>query len=165
MELLAFSPALAAHASAVAGWPGSAREVALWCGLPEFPVSPETVTGWHREDDVRPYLLLDGGEPVGYGELWLDAEEDEVELARLIVAPGRRGRGIGRTLVGGLLARALETGHAEVFLRVHPDNEVALRCYLGAGFAAVDADLAADWNAAQPVAYAWLRHVPAGSAA
>ncbi len=58
------------------------------------------------------------------GEVWLDDEEEEVELARLIVAPSHRGRGIGRQLVSELveLARA---GYPDVFVRVHPDNAAA----------------------------------------
>ncbi|MEV7173571.1 GNAT family N-acetyltransferase [Streptomyces sp. NPDC093224] len=161
MDLLPFSPAHAAHAATVAGWATSATELALWCGAREFPLPPRAVIDWHGDGDVRPHLLFEGGEPVGYGELWLDADEDEVELARIIVAPELRGRSIGRTLVAGLLARALETGHADVFLRVHPDNGAALRCYLGAGFVPVEAQLADVWNASQPVAYTWLRHSPA----
>jgi len=54
---------------------------------------------WHAEPDVVPFALeLDDGEVVGYGELWEDREEDEAELARLVVDPARRGRGHGRAL-------------------------------------------------------------------
>ncbi|MEV8585551.1 GNAT family N-acetyltransferase [Streptomyces sp. NPDC051180] len=159
LDLLPFTPA---HAATVAGWPASADEVVLWCGRKEFPVPPETVADWQRDDDVRAHVLVEQGGVVGYGELWLDAEEDEVELARIIVAPGDRGRGLGRVLVRELLARALGTGYADVFLRVHPDNAPALGCYLGAGFTPVDADLAASWNEVQPVDYVWLRGRPVG---
>ncbi|MFI6450231.1 hypothetical protein ACIBF6_01630 [Streptosporangium amethystogenes] len=43
-------------------------------------------------------------------------------------------------------------------------REVAMWCgrqefpYRGAGYLPVDAHLAAEWNAAQPVDYTWLRH-------
>lgn len=90
-----------------------------------------------------------------------DDEEGEVELARLIVPAARRGRGVGRLLVTELVRHAREH-HPEVFLRVHPDNTRALRCYAAAGFTPVPAADAAEWNKAQPVAYAWLRHTPAG---
>jgi ribosomal protein S18 acetylase RimI-like enzyme len=162
MELRPFAPS---HASAVAGWPTSAAEVLMWCGRREFPLSEQTVTGWHEDDDVRAHVLVDGERALAYGELWLDAEEDEVELARLIVAPGARGEGVGRELVAALLARAVEAGFADVFMRVHPDNDRTLGCYLGAGFVPVDPALAESWNAAQPVPYTWLRHAPAATAA
>jgi [ribosomal protein S18]-alanine N-acetyltransferase len=154
----ALLPYAAAHAVTVAGWAASAHEVALWCGRQEFPVDPRTIDEWQRDEDVRAHILVEGGGAVGYGELWFDAEEDEVELARIIVAPGMRGKGIGRVLVRELLAKALAAGYDDVFLRVHPDNARALRCYRGAGFVPVDAALAESWNAAQPVGYVWLRH-------
>ncbi|GAA2389522.1 hypothetical protein GCM10010420_11540 [Streptomyces glaucosporus] len=164
VELIPFSPV---HAAVVAGWPRSAREALLWCGERDFPVPARRVAAWRRQDGVRARLLTEGGVPVGYGELWFDGGEDaggEVELARIIVAPDARGRGLGRALVRGLLAEALRAGRSEVFLRVHPDNRTALRCYRGAGFVPVDAASAAEWNTGQPVAYTWLRHGGAGPA-
>ncbi|MER5620002.1 GNAT family N-acetyltransferase [Streptosporangium sp. NPDC002544] len=155
-------PFVTAYAATVACWPTSSREVAMWCGRQEFPLPAQVVADWQRGEDVRAHLLVEGRDPLGYGELWLDAEEDEVELARIIVAPSARGRGIGRELVRGLTALAWETGHANVFMRVHPDNDRALRCYRGAGYLPVDAHLAAEWNAAQPVDYTWLRHAGPG---
>ncbi|MFJ9933946.1 GNAT family N-acetyltransferase [Streptomyces virginiae] len=154
MDLLPFS---AAHAAVVAGWPASAGEVALWCGRQEFPVPAQTITDWQRDADVQAHVLVEDGTAVGYGELWFDTDEDEVELARIIVAPGTRGRGLGRVLVRELLARAVGAGFRDVFMRVHPDNARALRCYRGAGFAPVDPALAEAWNEAQPVGYVWLQ--------
>ncbi|MGW2271583.1 GNAT family N-acetyltransferase [Streptomyces yangpuensis] len=162
MDLLPFT---AAHAAAVAGWPTSADEVVRWCGRQEFPLSTRTVTEWQQDPDVRAHVLVEDGTVVGYGELWLDDEEDEVELARLIVAPDTRGKGRGRVLVRGLLARAVAAGYRDVFMRVHPDNERALRCYRGAGFMPVDPALSETWNEAQPVGYVWLQgdtETPAG---
>ncbi|WAU83492.1 GNAT family N-acetyltransferase [Streptomyces sp. Qhu-G9] len=146
------------HATTVASWPASAAEVVMWCGLRDFPVAGPTVAAWQHEPDVTAHVLVEGEQLVGYGELWFDAEEDEVELARIIVAPGARGRGLGRVLVRGLLAEARHSGLSEVFVRVHPDNAGALRCYRGAGFGRVDAESAEAWNAGQPVDYVWLRH-------
>ncbi|MET8860705.1 GNAT family N-acetyltransferase [Streptomyces sp. NPDC004579] len=85
-----------------------------------------TVSEWQQDDDVRAHVLVDGDRPLAYGELWFDTEENEAELARLIVDPGMRGQGLGRELVRGLLARAVKAGFDNVFLRVHPDNGRAL---------------------------------------
>lgn len=160
MELRPFAPA---DADTVAGWPASSGEVALWCGLRDFPVAPRVVTGWQSDGDVRGRVLVEGVRLLGYGEVWCDPEEGEAELARIIVAPGVRGRGIGRRLVRGLAELALRVGYREIFLRVHPGNAAALRCYRGAGFLPVDPALAAEWNTPQPVDYVWLRHAGAGS--
>lgn len=134
MNLLPFATA---HAATVAGWPTTPTEVVMWCGQQEFPVPARTISAWQQDDDVQAHVLVEREELVGYGELWFDAEEDEVELARIIVAPEARGKGLGRVLVRGLLARAHKAGWADVFMRVHPDNETALRCYLGSGFVPV----------------------------
>ncbi|MFE3162656.1 GNAT family N-acetyltransferase [Streptomyces sp. NPDC059224] len=155
MDLLPFA---AAHAVTVAAWPTSAGEVVMWCGQKEFPLPARVITDWQRDEDVRAHVLMEDERVVGYGELWLDADEDEVELARIIVAPDSRGNGLGRVLVRELLARALAAGYSDVFMRVHPHNGTALRCYRAAGFAPVDTSLADRWNAAQPVHYVWLRH-------
>lgn len=160
MDLVPFD---SAHAATVAGWPQAATEVSMWCGLREFPLSPRTVAAWQYTDDVRAHLLVDAGQPIGYGELWIDDEEQEIELARIIVAPGARGKGHGRTLVGELLAQAYRTNHWAVFLRVHPGNDRALRCYRATGFIPIDAHLAESWNALQPVPYLWFRHAAPGS--
>lgn len=168
MELRPFA---LADAATVARWPASAAEVALWCGLHDFPVTAHVVAGWQLDADVRGHVLVEAegdtpiGTPVGYGEVWCDEAEGEAELARIIVAPSARGRGVGRRLVRGLAEQAIRLGYAEIFMRVHPGNAAALRCYRGAGFLPVDPALAAEWNAPQPVSYAWLRHVPSGSAA
>jgi ribosomal protein S18 acetylase RimI-like enzyme len=57
--------------------------------------------------------------------------------------------------VGQLVARA-QTRYSDIFMRVHPDNASALRCYSAAGFIRVGAEQEAQWNALQPVQYLWL---------
>jgi len=142
-----------ADAATVAGWARTTEEASMWCGHAGWPVPADKVAAWSTEDGVRPFGLHVGEELIGYGELWVDHDEAEVELARLIVDPRHRGQGAGRELVGGLVARA---EYPDIFLRVHPDNTVALRCYTGAGFIRVDAVREAEWNAPQAVAYVWL---------
>jgi ribosomal protein S18 acetylase RimI-like enzyme len=143
-------------ADVVSGWARTDEEVLMWCGAGAAPVSAEQISAWACEDGVRPFGLYRGRRLVAYGELWVDDEEAEVELARLIVDPGERGQGLGRYLAAGL-ARAARFRHPRVFLRVHPRNISALRCYAAAGFEPVAPDQAATWNAGQPIDYVWLR--------
>jgi ribosomal-protein-alanine N-acetyltransferase len=149
LHLRSFSAELA---GVVSGW---AQEVLMWCGAQAAPVTAEQVSAWAGEDGVQPFGLYRGQRLVAYGELWVDDDEAEVELARLIVDPGERGQGLGRHLAAGL-ARLARFRHPRVFLRVHPGNIAALRCYATAGFEAVLPDQAAVWNAGQPVDYVWL---------
>jgi ribosomal protein S18 acetylase RimI-like enzyme len=150
MSMNPFDPA---DAATVAGWAATADEAVRWCGHRGWPVPEETVRSWSTEDGVGAFGLFRQGRIIGYGELWVDHDEAEVELARLIIDPRHRGQGLGRTLVAALLERA---PYPDVFLRVHPDNDLALRCYAGAGFVRVDPDREATWNAPQPLAYVWL---------
>lgn len=152
-------PARTEDAVVVARWPTSVSEAAHWCSRREHPVAPETVTGWWAESDVLPRVLVrEDDVPVAYGELWVDAEEDEVELARLIVDPARRRQGLGRRLVDHLLTEARATGLTGCILRVVPDNDAALATYRSVGFVDVDPAAAADWNTGQPTSYVWLEH-------
>lgn len=150
-------PYQAGDAEVVAGWPRSAGEVWQWCSRRSVPA--EVVAGFAAQPGVAAYGLVDDGALVAYGELWVDDDESEVELARLIVAPARRGRGVGRRLATALVGEALRH-HAAVFMRVHPDNAAALRSYAAAGFTPVSPAEADEWNRGQPTSYVWLRHAP-----
>ncbi|MFF5215411.1 GNAT family N-acetyltransferase [Micromonospora sp. NPDC000442] len=152
MELTALGPT---HPAVVASWATSPEESRRWCSRDR--VTSEDVRRWGDEPDVLAYLALVDGEPAGYGELWLDDAEAEVELARLIVAPALRGRGLGRRMVT-VLTNLARDHHPAVLMRSHPDNAPALRCYTAAGFELVPPDQADEWNEGQPVPYLWLRH-------
>jgi ribosomal protein S18 acetylase RimI-like enzyme len=123
-------------------------------------VPASVVEAWSTETDVSAFVLADsGGVPLAYGEIWFDADEDEAELARLIVAPAHRGRGLGRSLARQLAghARELHPGLSLIALRVLPGNDAALRAYLAAGFVRVDLATEAAWNAGQRVAWSWMQ--------
>ncbi|MFF0343394.1 GNAT family N-acetyltransferase [Kribbella sp. NPDC004875] len=156
MELRGFSDGYGVQ---VASWALNEREVALLSGRVEYPFPADLRTSWRTiEEDIHSYLLFDGERPVGYGEVWLDDEEDEVELARIIVDPKVRGRGFGGELVRALLGPALDAGYSEVFVRVRPENAPAIRAYHGSGFVDVPAALMEEWNDGQPVPYRWMRY-------
>lgn len=143
----------------VAGWARTAQEVALLCGREVYPFPTELIGSWRKVDPaIESYLFFDGDQVIGYGEVWLDVEEDEVELARIIVDPALRGQGVGTELVRALLTPALAAGHADVFLRVRPDNVAAIKTYLGVGFVDVSPQEMDEWNAGQPLAYRWMRY-------
>jgi GNAT superfamily N-acetyltransferase len=150
LRLRPFDPAAALT---VAGWATTAPETRMWCGRDAAP--PEVVAGWADEPGVTPFGLYHDERLVGYGETWVDDDEAEVELARLVIDPTERAHGLGRRLVTELVAVALRH-HPTVFMRVHPDNAPALRCYAAVDFVPVDPALAAEWNKPQPVEYVWL---------
>jgi GNAT superfamily N-acetyltransferase len=99
-------PFPADSAEVVSGWARTHEEVIIWCGHPAAPVPAGQISAWAREDGVQPFGLYRDGRLVAYGELWIDDDEAEVELARLIVDPGERGQSLGRRLVMALAALA-----------------------------------------------------------
>lgn len=141
-------------------WPQSLAEAQWWAGpQTPWPLAPTVIQRWHTDPDARPYVLHNGALLLGYGELWVDAEEQEVELARVIVAPAQRGTGLGVALVRQLLAEAGRTAYARTFVRVVPENRVAIACYLRAGFTPVSQVDQLAFNRGQPIAYLWMSHV------
>jgi [ribosomal protein S18]-alanine N-acetyltransferase len=141
-----------------------AAEVVGWCAASPFSsewVAPATepdavLAGWHEDPDISGFLLVRAGAPVAYGELWLEPDHAEAELAHLVVDPARRRQGLGRTLAVALVERARAAGLTNIFLRVHPDNTIALACYATAGFVPCSPEDEADYNAGQPTAYRWM---------
>ena len=152
---LRLRPFPADSAGVVSGWAVTDEEVLMWCSLRSAPVPPAQINAWAREDWAEPFGLYRDGQLVAYGELWTDDGEAEIELGRLIVAPGERGQGLGRRLAA-MLADLARSRYPRVFLRVHPGNIAALRCYAAAGFRPVDPGQAAAWNTGQPREYIWL---------
>ncbi len=142
-------------ADTVAGWAGDSEASMLWCSLPS--VSRETVETWANSPSVEAFVLREADRAVAYGEVWVDPDEQEVELAHLIVDPSQRRSGFGTQLVVGLVAQA-RRHYPMVTLRVHSLNDVAIRCYGAAGFERVSASEETEWNKGQPVDYVWMTH-------
>jgi [ribosomal protein S18]-alanine N-acetyltransferase len=148
----------AADAGIVSSWAASVEEVAAWCSYASAPVPAEVVAGWGREDDVEAFAVrARDGALVAYGELWIDHDEREVELARLIVDPARRNLGVGRFLAASLAELARCT-YPQVFLRVRPENSGAVRSYTAAGFTSASTTEQDEWNRGQPVTYTWMTY-------
>jgi GNAT superfamily N-acetyltransferase len=152
---LRLRPFPAELAAQVSTWASTDEEVTMWCARPSAPVTAEQITAWAGEDGVTPYGLFQNDTLVAYGELWVD--DADVELARLIVDPAERNHQLGRRLVAELVEVALGR-HPHVFMRVHPDNAPALRCYAAVGFDPADPAETAEWNTDVP--YVWLRFGP-----
>lgn len=74
-------------------------------------------------------LAVDSGMPVG----WAIASRTtaSVHLHHLVVAPERRGSGVGAALVRHLVEKSKPTSTT---LKVHPDNDGAVRFYRRLGF-------------------------------
>lgn len=154
----------------VGSWATLAEDAIMWGVMDGGPVPADQVLARAADPGVLPFTLHDftlhglsrttseGIEPpLAYGELWVDDDEAEVEVARLIVDPASRGRGIGAYLARELARRA-QSQYPDVYLRVRPDNVAARRCYANAGYRQVDPALQQQWNIGQPLSYAWYAY-------
>jgi [ribosomal protein S18]-alanine N-acetyltransferase len=152
-QFVRFSPE---WSTVVTTWATTSDEVLSWCSGAEAPVAATTIAAWGNEDNVDAYGVFDGDRLIAYGEVWIDHDEAEAELARIIVAPDRRQTGVGRELTRLLTARAREA-YPDVYLRVRPGNEVAVKCYGAAGFVRLGSQEEKRFNVGQPVEYVWMR--------
>jgi putative acetyltransferase len=81
-------------------------------------------------------LSLDGERPIGRMAM-RDLGCGTCEMKRRYVAPERRGRGIGRRLVGEILGVAESTGYRSMVLGTLPEMDRAIALYRSFGFAEI----------------------------
>ncbi|MEE4275093.1 MAG: GNAT family N-acetyltransferase [Thermoleophilia bacterium] len=117
-----------------AAWVTTAAECQRWAG-PDitFPVEQAALMREAEFGAGRDVALEDDAGVVAFGQV-LPKEGGRMHLARVIVRPDARGRGVGRALVEALLARAGESGAALVTLNVYRDNTAAIGLYTDLGF-------------------------------
>jgi ribosomal protein S18 acetylase RimI-like enzyme len=75
---------------------------------------------------------------MAYGEIWVDYDAKDPELAHIFVNPEYRGQGFGKLLTNLLYEQAKEFGFSPVYMRVYPDNLAALKCYRSAEFQRIE---------------------------
>jgi RimJ/RimL family protein N-acetyltransferase len=106
-------------------------------GEPSLEKTEEWVANASRDESIRPYAVLAGGQHVG--NIVLDRIDRLVSTARLSVyvgEPAARGVGIGRTAIYLALLEAFgQLDLHKVWLTVHSRNQRAIRTYSGLGFA------------------------------
>ena len=105
-----------------------------------FGTEAWTVSGYRTEladAKHRYYVAAEDadGELLGWAGVMVVA--DSAEILTVGVVPGARRRGIGRDLLGALLAEAGRRGAREAFLEVRVDNTAARSLYATEGFAEV----------------------------
>ena len=118
----------------VLSWIESEETLAALTRGKEFPPPDDLIESWQRKG-VQSYLLFSAGKPVAYAELWDRPAELAREIAHLLVAPTSRGRGYGVKMLQLLYERAAQAPQvAKVVLNLYREDEIALGCYLKAGF-------------------------------
>ena len=123
-----------AHLSQLAQWFDSVESAQRWGGPRiRFPFVPEQFAEDIRWGQMPAHALIADGQLCGFGQTYL--HHGRCHLARLVVAPDWRGRGLGHRLVGALMRQgAARFATAECSLYVLGDNAAALACYRSNGF-------------------------------
>lgn len=125
-----------AVAERVGSWALAPDEAEMW-NEAAGPVPAERVLALVEPLGVLPYTVaLTGaadGDPVGYGELWIDDDLGQVAVTRLLVSPRHRQRGIGTALLKELAERALDH-HGVVQFSVPANNVAGRNIAHAAGF-------------------------------
>ncbi len=143
-----------AHGTRVRTWVEASGEFSPWSSPPILDEFRAVLA----DPEIRAYFLQRESTPIAYGELWVESDSDEVELARIIVDPHLRNCGIGTTLVNLLLQQSRSLPGKTAWVRVEPRNAVALACYAKVGFVRTTVEEEFTFNERQPRAYQWLKH-------
>jgi ribosomal protein S18 acetylase RimI-like enzyme len=96
--------------------------------------SAEAIRAWLRPDRQWVAVGDDGGVAGFVAVLGLHGWSDHVGEVRLVVHPGHRGRGLGRTLARHALVSALGLGLTKVVVEVAADQQALLAMFDGLGF-------------------------------
>jgi ribosomal protein S18 acetylase RimI-like enzyme len=75
-----------------------------------------------------------------------DEGDDEAAIRWVVLSPEVRGQGLGRRLLGELLAFSEDHGYRRVWLETFSELEAAAHLYLEAGFVVTSADTAPRWG-------------------
>jgi L-amino acid N-acyltransferase YncA len=104
--------------------------------LKEDVTDPDVVVRWSDLGDARS-IAIDDGEVVGYvAVVPLAGWSDHVGEVRLVVAPQRRGAGLGRALARWALLQALDCGLRKLYVEVVAEQEGAVAMFTALGFRA-----------------------------
>ena len=123
--------------------PLGALDLDLAARLHAEAFAPLGERAWTRQDmaellaspGVAGLVLQKADEVIGFAVCRLAA--DEAELLTIVVRPGRRRRGAGRTLLQAVIAQVREARAHSLFLEVGADNPAALALYGQTAFESV----------------------------
>ncbi len=104
----------------------------------EEAYTDEDWRGWAAEDASGPagatFLAVLGGVPVGLVGGYRSADDGRYRIVAMWVAPGARGRGVGRRLLGAVEGWIAESGGEDAWLAVADRARAARRLYERAGY-------------------------------
>jgi ribosomal protein S18 acetylase RimI-like enzyme len=100
--------------------------------------------GFPSEREAIRIVELDGEHAGSIG--LTDEGDDEAAIRWVVLSPKVRGQGLGRRLLGEMLACAEDHGYRRVWLETFSELEAAAHLYREAGFVVTSADTAPRWG-------------------
>ena len=123
--------------AAIASWIPDATACARWAGPQmRYPFLPAELPELLASENASSYAMVDAASGMlGFGQL-VRQQRSVLRLSRIIIAPHRRGLGLGASMCRLLLAQATSYLEVElVTLGVYRDNSPAIALYSRLGFA------------------------------
>ena len=108
----------------------------LWAGPHvRFPLTLQRLKKDIEFSEENTFVMVnDAGQPVGLGQL-LEKENGRIHMARVMVAPPQRAKGLGEMLCRLLIEEGIKRfGNVNFSLNVYSDNTTAVRLYQKLGF-------------------------------
>jgi aminoglycoside 6'-N-acetyltransferase len=99
--------------------------------------TPETMREKLARPHFEPFIVEEGGRPVGYIQAWWEPDTDEAGVD-MFLAPDTRGRGLGPDAASALARDLLARGWKRVTTDPYTWNERAVRGWRRAGFVDVE---------------------------
>lgn len=141
-----FSPLTLGGLGLVRRWL-AAPHVARWWGDSERALA--AIAGHLDDPGIDPYLVVFGGEPLGYLQVYDPFAEDNHPyrdqprgcrgIDQFIGTVAMTGRGHGPAMLDAMAGRLFAEGSPRVLIDPDPDNHPAIRAYRKAGFRVLDA--------------------------
>jgi ribosomal protein S18 acetylase RimI-like enzyme len=129
-----FRPAIKTDLKTVMTWIPDAESCMIWAGPKvRFPLELEQLYQAIEFEKIRTYSLDDEKELLALGQIRI-FENNRGHLARIVVNPSSRGKGIGQFFVKELISTARKLNCQTISLHVIKDNSIAIRLYKNLGF-------------------------------
>ncbi len=120
----------------VISWIKDKEACKRWAGPPvRFPLTLQSLKKDIEFSEENTFVMVnDVGELLGLGQL-LEKENDRIHMARVIVSPLQRARGLGELLCRLLIDEGIKR-YAKIYfsLNVYSDNTTAVKLYQKLGF-------------------------------
>jgi aminoglycoside 6'-N-acetyltransferase len=133
-------PAAEADVDRLVAWHADPEVSRFWDGE---TFTPDEVRERLRRIDVDPWIVEEGGEPVGYLQAWWEPDDPRGPAERRggldgFLIPAARGRGLMPDAARALATELLAQGWTEVTVDPYLWNETAVRAWRSAGFEPVE---------------------------